>query len=94
MFGPGIYSTLASSKADDYVANADSSLRTRIMIANHVALGRTKTMFEASHDMQHAPHLYNSVTAATYPEGGKVNYHEAVVYREDAICANALIVNE
>jgi len=51
-------------------------------------------MFEASHDMQHAPHLYNSVTAATYPEGGKVNYHEAVVYREDAICANALIVYE
>jgi hypothetical protein len=32
------------------------------------------------------------VTAATFPEGGKVNYHEAVVYREDAICANALIV--
>ena len=32
------------------------------------------------------------VTAATFPEGGKVNYHEAVVYREDAICANALII--
>lgn len=32
------------------------------------------------------------VTAATYPQGGKVNYHEAVVYREDAICANAIVV--
>ena len=32
------------------------------------------------------------VTAATFPEGGKVMYHEAVVYREDAICANAIIV--
>ena len=82
------------------------------MIVNQVSLGRTKIMYEASHDMQHAPHLYNSVsqidhknaifllftlsptqvTAATFPEGGKVNYHEAVVYREDAICANAVIV--
>ena len=32
------------------------------MIVNQVSLGRTKTMFEASHDMQHAPHLYNSVS--------------------------------
>ncbi|PPQ71167.1 hypothetical protein CVT26_011028 [Gymnopilus dilepis] len=92
MFGPGIYSTLVSSKADDYSTNSDTTLRTRVMIVNHVALGRSKTMYEASHDMQHAPHLYNSVTAATYPEGGKVNYHEAVVYREDAICANAIVI--
>jgi len=94
MFGPGIYSTNVSSKADDYSVgyNTNTSVRTRVMIVNHVALGRTKMMYEASHDMQHAPLLFNSVTAATYPEGGKVNYHEAVVYREDAICANALIV--
>ena len=115
MFGPGIYSTNVSSKADDYSANTGNvSIRTRVMIVNHVALGRSKMMYEASHDMQHAPQMFNSVrghnvrftgykwahrnvvsvqvTAATYPEGGKVNYHEAVVYREDAICANALIV--
>ncbi|KAF8193784.1 hypothetical protein BJ912DRAFT_231340 [Pholiota molesta] len=92
MFGPGIYSTRVSSKADDYSNTSDPSVYTRVMIVNHVALGRSKTMYEASHDMQHAPHLYNSVTAATYPEGGKVNYHEAVVYREDAICANAIVV--
>jgi hypothetical protein len=34
------------------------------------------------------------VTAATCPEGGKVNYQETVVYRDDAICANAIIVYE
>jgi hypothetical protein len=66
MFGPGIYSTLVSSKADDYTSNTDDPgvkhLKTRVMIVNHVALGRTKTMYEASHDMQHAPHLYNSVS--------------------------------
>ncbi|KAF9035285.1 hypothetical protein BJ165DRAFT_1533777 [Panaeolus papilionaceus] len=92
MFGPGIYSTKVSSKADDYTGNSDSTLRTSTMIVNHVALGRTKIMHAAAHDMTHAPHMYNSVTAATYPEGGKVNYHEAVVYREDAICANAVII--
>jgi len=92
MFGPGIFSSLVSSKADIYSKNVDRWVRDRVMIVNQVSLGRTKIMYEASHDMQHAPHLYNSVTAATYPEGGKVNYHEAVVYREDAICANALIV--
>ena len=36
--------------------------------------------------------FFLQVTAATFPEGGKVIYHEAVVYREDAICANAIIV--
>lgn len=66
MFGPGIYSTMASSKADDYTSNTDDTLmkdvKTRVMIVNHVALGRSKIMYEASHDMQHAPHLYNSVS--------------------------------
>jgi len=92
MFGPGIYSSLVSSKADIYSMNKNGTMRSRVMIINQVSLGRTKMMFEASHDMQHAPHLFNSVTAATFPEGGKVKYHEAVVYREDAICANAVIV--
>ncbi|KJA22713.1 hypothetical protein HYPSUDRAFT_40822 [Hypholoma sublateritium FD-334 SS-4] len=92
MFGPGIYSTEVSSKADIYADNVGASQNKHVMIVNHVALGRSKMMYEASHDMQHAPPMYNSVTAATYPQGGKVNYHEAVVYREDAICANAIVV--
>ena len=62
MFGPGIYSSLVSSKADIYTTNANGSVRNQVMIVNQVSLGRTKTMFEASHDMQHAPHLYNSVS--------------------------------
>ncbi|KAF9474500.1 ADP-ribosylation [Pholiota conissans] len=92
MFGSGIYSTQVSSKADEYSGNADPYVHTRVMILNQVALGRSKIMYEASHEMQHAPPMYNSVTGATYPEGGKLNYHEAVVYREDAICANAIVV--
>lgn len=61
MFGPGIYATAVSSKADDYASNQNDFTKTRVMIANQVALGRSKMMYEASHDMQHAPHLYNSV---------------------------------
>ena len=61
MFGPGIYSTFVSSKADDYTSNVSYNRETRVMIVNHVALGRSKMMYEPSHDMQHAPHLYNSV---------------------------------
>lgn len=62
MFGPGIYSSLVSSKADIYSGNVDRYVKTRVMIVNQVSLGRTKMMFEASHDMQHAPLLYNSVS--------------------------------
>jgi hypothetical protein len=62
MFGPGIYSSLVSSKADIYTKNANGSVRNQVMIINQVSLGRTKMAFEASHDMQHAPHLYNSVS--------------------------------
>lgn len=62
MFGPGIYSSNVSSKADIYSGNVDRTVRDRVMIVNQVSLGRTKIMYDASHDMQHAPHLYNSVS--------------------------------
>jgi hypothetical protein len=42
--------------------NTNGSMRNRVMIVNQVSLGRTKMMYEASHDMQHAPHLFNSVS--------------------------------
>ena len=63
MFGPGIYSTSISSKADDYAGATltGTNLPTKIMILNHVALGKSKTMFDALHEMQHAPPMYNSV---------------------------------
>ena len=62
MFGPGIYSSLVSSKADLYSINTKRPMKNRVLIVNQVSLGRTKTMYEADHDMQHAPHLYNSVS--------------------------------
>ncbi|KJA16899.1 hypothetical protein HYPSUDRAFT_219214 [Hypholoma sublateritium FD-334 SS-4] len=91
MFGRGIYTTEVSSKADVYVDNVDDS-QDSIMILNQVALGRSKIMYEACHNMQAAPPTYDSVTAATYAHGGEVRYHEAVVYREDAICPHAIVV--
>ena len=73
MFGPGIYSTNVSSKADDYSVNNTNGTRTRVMIVNHVALGRSKMMYEASHDMQHAPQMFNSV------RGHSVWFNELIV---------------
>ena len=62
MFGPGIYSTSISSKADDYAgATLTGTNLFKIMILNHVALGKSKTMYDALHEMQHAPPMYNSV---------------------------------
>ena len=60
MFGRGIYLTRVSSKADIYVDNVGASQNKR-MIVNLVALGRSKLMYEESHDMQHAPPMCDSV---------------------------------
>jgi Poly(ADP-ribose) polymerase catalytic domain len=65
MFGPGVYFTNVSSKADGYSGNTDNKLRTRVMIVNRVALGLSKIMHEASQEMQHAPSLFNSVSGSS-----------------------------
>ncbi|KAJ3528702.1 hypothetical protein NMY22_g9298 [Coprinellus aureogranulatus] len=68
--------------------------RLKSVILNHVVLGRTQLMKSADQSLQHAPDIYNSVTGATTSEGGALAYHEAVVYREDAMCASAVIFYE
>lgn len=101
MFGTGIYSTNVSSKADIYArAGAftpftySSTKRLKSVILNHVVLGRTELMLAADQSLQHAPGTHNSVTGATTAQGGVLQYHEAVVYREDAMCASAVIFYE
>ncbi|TFK24447.1 ADP-ribosylation, partial [Coprinopsis marcescibilis] len=89
MFGIGIYSTTVSSKAHGYASRNNPSLKT--IILNHVVLGRSVLMMQHDHSLQHAPDIYNSVTGATVEQGGSVLYHEAIVYREDAMCASAVI---
>ncbi len=62
MFGPGIYSTEGVVQGRQSTQTTwGASQNKQIMIVNHVALGRSKIMYEASHDMQHAPPMYNSV---------------------------------
>ncbi|KAF6752613.1 hypothetical protein DFP72DRAFT_1070183 [Ephemerocybe angulata] len=96
MFGTGIYSTNVSSKADLYASPRRLTGRATLksVILNHVVLGRTQLMLSADQSLQHAPDIYNSVTGATSSEGGALAYHEAVVYREDAMCASAVIFYE
>ncbi|KDQ10553.1 hypothetical protein BOTBODRAFT_36076 [Botryobasidium botryosum FD-172 SS1] len=92
MFGYGVYATPVSSKADGYVTSPNSPYKA--MLYALVTLGKTKVMNRAEHGIRQAPDSCDSVTAATYAQGGAVEYPEMVVYHEDAICADALIIYE
>ncbi|KDQ12134.1 hypothetical protein BOTBODRAFT_425046 [Botryobasidium botryosum FD-172 SS1] len=92
MFGYGVYTTPISSKADGYVKSPNSSYKA-ILYAN-VTLGKTKVMNYAQHGLRQAPNGCDSITAATIAQGGAVEYPEMVVYREDSICVNSLIIYE
>jgi len=91
MFGNGIYSTNVSSKAD-YYTTPNSTDGLKCVILNHVVLGRTTLMTTADQSLQHAPDIFNSVTGATKAQGGQLEFHEAIVYREDAMCPCAVIL--
>ncbi|KAH7890557.1 hypothetical protein F5I97DRAFT_45166 [Phlebopus sp. FC_14] len=92
MFGHGVYVSPVSSKANIYSKNPNSNLHA--MLYANVTLGRTKTLYHAKHGLWQAPDGCDSVTAATKAQGGDVEYPEMVVYREDAICVNSLIIYE
>ncbi|KAH7890552.1 hypothetical protein F5I97DRAFT_48644 [Phlebopus sp. FC_14] len=92
MFGHGVYVSPVSSKANIYSKNPSSNLHA--MLYANVTLGWTKTLYQAWHGLWQAPDGCDSVTAATRAEGGAVEYPEMVVYREDAICVNSLIIYE
>ncbi|RXW13531.1 hypothetical protein EST38_g12321 [Candolleomyces aberdarensis] len=83
--------SFACLEADGYASRKGNKDKLKSIILNHVVLGRTHLTRQVDHNMQHAPDIYNSVTGATVEEGGTLQYHEAVVYREDAMCASAVI---
>ncbi|CCM06379.1 uncharacterized protein FIBRA_08637 [Fibroporia radiculosa] len=68
--------------------------RYKAMLYANVTLGRTKTLYQGKHGLRRAPDGCDSVTAATFAQGGSVQYPEMIVYNEDAICVNSLIIYE
>lgn len=92
MFGHGVYTTPVSSKAEIYAKSPNSHYKA--MLYANVTIGRTKMLYQAKHGLWQAPDGCDSVTAATFSQGGAVLYPEMIVYREDAICVNSLIIYE
>ncbi|KAG8990899.1 hypothetical protein FRB94_004827 [Tulasnella sp. JGI-2019a] len=91
-YGSGIYTSTTSSKSDDYSGNHERSRSPyKTMLLARVVIGRD---YRTRQDMEHLtrpPSGYHSVAGEV---GRNLNYPETVVYHEDAIRPDWLIVYE
>jgi len=92
MFGPGIYTSSVSSKADEYVMNYHVRSNKHAMFLSNVVTGNSEQMYTAAHGKRSPSPGYDSVTAVTRSDGGSVTYPETVVYRTDAILPTMVII--
>jgi len=81
-FGDGIYTTVSSSKADDYVLNGDESLRFRVLLVSRVVVGKPHKRRQNATWLTKPPYGLDSVVGEP---GVDLNYEETVVYDNDAI---------
>ncbi|KAL2851168.1 hypothetical protein BJY01DRAFT_245105 [Aspergillus pseudoustus] len=88
MFGPGIYSSIVSSKADIYARNHHIRSHKHVIILCGVDLGHSVTMKVAG-----LPPPCDSVEGATKPEGGQLEYPETIVYDGARIKPIGLVVD-
>ncbi|KAL2793181.1 hypothetical protein BJX66DRAFT_326235 [Aspergillus keveii] len=89
MFGPGIYSTVVSSKADIYAKNHHVRSHKHVILLCGLDLGTPVTMYAAG-----LPGPCDSVEGATKAEGGALEYRETVVYDPARIKPIGLVVNK
>jgi len=92
MFGPGIYSTVCSSKADNYVKNNHMHSYQHVMLICAVIPGKKQPAYRAEHNRTSPNCGYDSVEAVPIYRGGAVRYPETVVYTEDAIIPTGIVV--
>jgi len=86
-FGAGIYTSATSSKANDYSTSTVSPWKA--MLLNDVVMGKAIKLTWTDTSLTEPPQGYDSVIGEP---GGGLNYDEAVVYNEDAICPSFLII--
>ncbi|KAH9967415.1 hypothetical protein BC827DRAFT_1173986 [Russula dissimulans] len=86
-FGVGIYTSATSSKANDYSTSTASPWKA--MLLNDVVMGKAIKLTWTDTSLTEPPQGYDSVIGEP---GGDLNYDEAVVYNEDAICPSFLII--
>ncbi|KAG8915088.1 hypothetical protein FRC00_008078 [Tulasnella sp. 408] len=89
-FGPGIYTSSVSSKADDYT-NAPRYSDDRIIIVARVALGKSSVLYRTTEYITEAPIGYDSVLGEV---GIHLNYNEQVLYKDEAIRPAYIVVYE
>lgn len=88
-YGRGIYMSSVSSKADDYASSTQSI--SKCMLYSKAILGRVQDIYVTwDSDITGPSYGYDSIRGLT--TGGLFNYPENVIYRNDAIVVNSLIV--
>ncbi|GLB39055.1 putative poly(ADP-ribose) polymerase catalytic domain [Lyophyllum shimeji] len=85
-FGKGIYTTTCSSKADDYSFTGAKKFNWRVMLACRVVVGRPLIRRQDDTELTAPPPGYHSAMFQVIGKPGEnLNYHETVVYDDDAI---------
>lgn len=89
-FGPGIYTSSTSSKANDY-SSTDSTSPLKAILLNKVVVGKGYKIHHDNPSMTAPPSGYDSVLAEV---GGSLNYDELIVYTNDAVRPSYLVMYE
>ncbi|KAG9044297.1 hypothetical protein FS837_008389 [Tulasnella sp. UAMH 9824] len=89
-FGPGIYTSSVSSKADDYTKSPWFS-DDRVIIVARVALGKSSIQYQTTQHLTEPPIGYDSVLGEV---GIHLNYNEQVLYKDEAIRPAYIVVYE
>ncbi|KIO27727.1 hypothetical protein M407DRAFT_37603, partial [Tulasnella calospora MUT 4182] len=89
-FGPGIYTSTVSSKADDY-ANKPSYSENKVVLVAKVALGKEGVLYQTTQDLTGPPYGYDSVLGEV---GVDLNYDEQVLYKDEAIRPAYVVIYE
>ncbi|RSM10827.1 hypothetical protein CEP52_003414 [Fusarium oligoseptatum] len=92
MFGPGIYTTDVSSKADKFVMNHHMHSKMHVMLLCAVLPGRSEKLYRADRERRGPSTGYQSVEGAVFAEGGALKYPEIVLYSEDRVVPFGMIV--
>jgi len=83
-FGPGIYTSACSSKADDYFKNDISpfKVQSRALLLNTVVYGNAQRLYHTDTSAGSQKSAFHSVMGVP---GADLNYDETVVYNNEAI---------
>ncbi|KAI8720138.1 hypothetical protein NCS52_00458500 [Fusarium sp. LHS14.1] len=92
IFGPGIYTTDVSSKADKWVMNHHMHSKLHVMLLCAVCVGKSEKLYRADRGRKGPSAGYQSVEGAVIADGGVLNEPEIVLYSENLVVPFGMIV--